>query len=38
MNAIYETVVNSLPQKKQNVKNVYVKLTMGAPSKIGGSQ
>jgi large subunit ribosomal protein L1 len=38
MNAIYETVVNSLPQKKQNVKNVYVKLTMGVPAKIGGSQ
>jgi large subunit ribosomal protein L1 len=37
MDAIYETVKNSLPQKKQNVKNVYVKLTMGAPTKIGGA-
>jgi seryl-tRNA synthetase len=38
MMAIYETIMNSLPQKKQNIKNVYVKLTMGSPTKIGDVQ
>ncbi|MDD3160089.1 MAG: hypothetical protein PHQ98_03915 [Candidatus ainarchaeum sp.] len=30
-----EAVMNSLPQKKQNIKNIYVKTTMGAPVKVG---
>lgn len=35
MVASYDAVMNSLPQKKQNVKSIYVKLTMGAPVKMG---
>jgi len=35
MLAIYNDVLNSLPQKKQNIKNVYIKSTMGAPVKVG---
>ncbi len=35
MMAVFESVTNVLPQKKQNIKNVYVKLTMGAPVKVG---
>ena len=36
--AIYDVVLSSLPQKKQNIKNVYLKLTMGAPVKVGEVQ
>jgi large subunit ribosomal protein L1 len=36
--AIYDGVMNSLPQKKQNIKNAYVKLTMGAPIKLGDEE
>ncbi len=35
MIAIYDVVLESLPQKKQNIKNIYVKLSMGAPAKVG---
>jgi len=35
MIAIYDAVLNSLPQKKQNIKNAYIKMTMSAPIKIG---
>lgn len=35
MISIYEAVMPTLPQKKQNIKNVYVKLTMGSPVRIG---
>ncbi|NMA44289.1 MAG: hypothetical protein GX950_00545 [Candidatus Diapherotrites archaeon] len=33
--AVYDVVMNSLPQKKQNVKNAYVKLSMGPTVKVG---
>ncbi len=33
--AIYDAVMNSLPQKKQNIKNAYIKLTMSPPIKVG---
>jgi large subunit ribosomal protein L1 len=35
MVAIYNKVILALPQKKQNIKNAYVKLTMGKPAKVG---
>ena len=35
MLAVYESVRETLPQKKQNIKNIYLKMTMGAPVKIG---
>ena len=35
MITVYETVRESLPQKKQNIKNIYLKMTMGSPVKIG---
>jgi large subunit ribosomal protein L1 len=38
MLSVYETVMPTLPQKKQNIKNVYVKLTMGSPVKVGDVQ
>jgi large subunit ribosomal protein L1 len=38
MMVVYEGVMNSLPQKKQNIKNVYIKLSMGTPIKIGDVQ
>ncbi|MFA6268502.1 MAG: hypothetical protein WCW13_05180 [archaeon] len=38
MIAVYDAVLNSLPQKKQNIKNVYIKMTMSAPVKIGDVQ
>ncbi len=38
MLAIYKAVLESLPQKKQNIKNVYIKLSMGTPVKIGDLQ
>jgi len=38
MVAVYDTVMNSLPQKKQNVKNAYVKLSMGPSIKVGEVQ
>ncbi|MDD4251399.1 MAG: hypothetical protein PHX27_04375 [Candidatus ainarchaeum sp.] len=38
MLAIYKTVLESLPQKKQNIKNVYVKLSMGAPVRLGDAE
>ncbi len=34
ISAIYETVLHSLPGEKNNIKNVYVKLTMGKSIKI----
>ncbi len=38
MVAIYNVVMNSLPQKKQNVKNAYVKFSMGPVIKVGEVQ
>ena len=38
MVAVYEAVMNTLPQKKQNIKNYYVKMTMSPPVKIGDVQ
>lgn len=38
MVAIYDIVMNSLPQKKQNIKNAYVKLSMGPTIKVGEQQ
>lgn len=33
--AVYNTVVHVLPNEKHNVKDVYVKLSMGKPVKVG---
>ena len=38
MIAVYDSVLNSLPQKKQNIKNAYVKMTMSPPVKVGDAQ
>jgi large subunit ribosomal protein L1 len=38
MFAIYDAVLNSLPQKKQNIKNVYVKFTMSPAMKVGDNE
>ena len=38
MVAIYDAVLNALPQKKQNIKNVYIKMTMGVPVKMGDAE
>ncbi|MEK6958739.1 MAG: hypothetical protein AABW59_01700 [archaeon] len=38
MVAIFDNVLNSLPQKKQNIKNAYVKLSMGPSVKVGEAQ
>jgi large subunit ribosomal protein L1 len=38
MMAVYNAVLESLPQKKQNVKSVFIKMTMGKPVKIGDVQ
>jgi large subunit ribosomal protein L1 len=38
MLAIYDSVMNSLPQKKQNIKNAYIKMTMSPPIKVGETQ
>jgi len=38
MVAIYDAVLNALPQKKQNIKNVYIKMTMGAPINLGDAE
>lgn len=38
MIAVYDAVMNSLPQKKQNIKNAYIKMTMSAPIKIGDTE
>jgi large subunit ribosomal protein L1 len=38
MVAVYDVVMNSLPQKKQNIKNAYVKLSMGPSIKVGEVQ
>jgi large subunit ribosomal protein L1 len=35
MLAVYDAVMNALPQKKQNIKNTYIKMTMSPPVKIG---
>ena len=35
MLVVYESVRDVLPQKKQNIKNIYLKMTMGAPVKVG---
>lgn len=35
MFAVYETIVPTLPQKKQNIKSIFVKLTMGSPARVG---
>ena len=34
---IYNAIVNVLPQKENNVKNLLIKMTMGSPVKIGDS-
>lgn len=36
MIAVYESVMAALPQKKQNIKNAYIKMSMSPPVKIGG--
>ena len=33
--AVYNAVVQALPNEKHNIKDVYVKLTMGKPVKVG---
>lgn len=33
--SVYNTVLHALPHEKQNIKNVIIKLTMGAPVTIG---
>jgi large subunit ribosomal protein L1 len=33
--AVYNTIVHALPNEKHNIKDVYVKLTMGKPIKVG---
>ena len=33
---VYDTVMAALPQKKQNIKNAYIKMTMSPPVKVGG--
>ena len=38
MITVYETVMAALPQKKQNIKNAYVKLTMSPAIKVGDEQ
>jgi large subunit ribosomal protein L1 len=38
MMVVYDAVMTSLPQKKQNIKSVFLKLTMGPPIRIGGAQ
>ncbi|MFA5125885.1 MAG: hypothetical protein WC462_02695 [archaeon] len=38
MMAVFESVMNALPQKKQNIKNAYIKFTMSAPVKVGEVQ
>jgi len=38
MLAVYDTVMNVLPQKKQNIKNAYIKMTMSPPVKVGETQ
>jgi large subunit ribosomal protein L1 len=35
MISVYEAVMAALPQKKQNIKNAYVKMTMSPPVKVG---
>ena len=36
--AIYNSVVHSLPRDVQNVKGVFVKLTMGSAIKVGETE
>jgi large subunit ribosomal protein L1 len=38
MITVYETVMAALPQKKQNIKNSYVKFTMSPALKVGDEQ
>lgn len=33
---VYESVMAALPQKKQNIKNAYIKMTMSPTVKVGG--
>ena len=33
--SVYNTVLHALPNEKHNIKDVYIKLTMGKPVKIG---
>lgn len=35
--SVYKTVENALPKKKENVKNVMIKLTMSKPIRVGVS-
>jgi len=35
---VYNALMNSLPQHEQNIKNVYLKLTMSKPLSIGGKK
>ena len=32
---VYNSVLRALPNEKHNIKDVYIKLTMGKPIKIG---
>lgn len=36
--AVYDAVLNALPQKKQNIKNAYIKMTMGPSFKVGDAE
>ncbi len=38
MITVYESVMAALPQKKQNIKNAYVKLTMSPAIKVGDAE
>ncbi len=35
MMVVFDSIVNALPQKRQNIKSVYVKTSMGKPVKLG---
>ena len=38
MLAVYNAVMEALPQKKQNIKNAYIKKTMSPPVKVGDAE
>ena len=32
---VYDSIIHALPNEKHNIKNIYIKLTMGKPVKVG---